>query len=89
MNVTLFQASEENSAPTMATPTRRIVSQFHPRRAPEIGEVALDRRLIAPEQEAEADESEQRGGLGEREHVLDTSIRFSGRAYSPRSAAQE
>ena len=30
VKVTLFQASEENSAPTMATPTRRTVSKFHP-----------------------------------------------------------
>src|SRR5882757_5471505 len=30
VNVTLFQASEENSDPTIATPTSRTDSKFHP-----------------------------------------------------------
>ncbi len=30
VKVTLFQASEEKSAPTIATPTRRTVSKFQP-----------------------------------------------------------
>ena len=43
----------------MATPTIRIVSQFHPRRTPEIGEVARHRSFIAPSKQSESDQSQE------------------------------
>ena len=70
VKVTLFQASDENSAPTIATPTSRTVStlQFALRQKPV--KLLGDRRGIASHQEARGDQPEQRRHLGDREDVL-------------------
>ena len=67
VKVTLFQASEENSEPTMATPTSRTASKLQLGVAPEIGEVAGHRLGVAAHQEARTPTSPSSAAdLGER-----------------------
>ena len=86
MNVTLFQAVCENRGPIIALPSRSTKARppTTPRgppappsptsrwpRGPTTTSSRPRRSLVGPEAEADHDQGDQRGGLGEGERVLD------------------